>query len=98
MSADTSYARYANTPFTAMAAQRGAVKTTYALERTIQPIYSGGSISLSEDGRIFAACLGEDAMLTDLHNGRELGRIEGVRIQSSFCVTHLFSSLILLQD
>lgn len=61
-----------------MAAQRGAVKTTYALERTIQPIYSGGSVSLSEDGRILAACLGEDAMLTDLHNGRELGRIEGV--------------------
>ncbi|PVI02609.1 WD40 repeat-like protein [Periconia macrospinosa] len=60
-----------------MAAQRGAMKTTYALERTIQPIYSGGSVSLSEDGRIFAACLGEDAMLTDLHNGRELGRIEG---------------------
>ena len=60
-------------------AQRTAVKTTYAVERTLQPIYSGGSISLSEDGRILAACLGEDALLTDLANGRELGRIEGVR-------------------
>lgn len=60
-------------------AQRTAVKTTYAVERTLQPIYSGGSVSLSEDGRIFAACLGEDVLLTDLTNGKELGRTEGVR-------------------
>ncbi|CAI6341818.1 unnamed protein product [Periconia digitata] len=60
-----------------MAAQRGAVKTTYALERTLQPIYSGGSVSLSDDGRILAACLGEDVTLTDLQNGKELGNIEG---------------------
>lgn len=60
-------------------AQRTAVKTTYDIERTLQPIYSGGSIALSEDGRILAACLGEDALLTDVTNGRELGRVEGVR-------------------
>ncbi|KAF2645458.1 WD40 repeat-like protein [Massarina eburnea CBS 473.64] len=60
-----------------MAAQRSAVKTTYAVERTLQPIYAGGSIALSEDGRILAACLGEDALLTDLTSGKELGRIEG---------------------
>lgn len=73
------HALCADSQLTTMAAQRGAVKTTYALERTLQPIYSGGSVSLSEDGRILAACLGEDAMLTDLQNGRELGRTEGVR-------------------
>ncbi|KAJ4301053.1 U3 small nucleolar RNA-associated protein 13 [Kalmusia sp. IMI 367209] len=58
-------------------AQRSAVKTTYDIERTLQPIYAGGSIALSEDGRILAACLGEDTLLTDVTNGRELGRIEG---------------------
>ncbi|KAJ4344646.1 U3 small nucleolar RNA-associated protein 13 [Didymosphaeria variabile] len=58
-------------------AQRTTVRTTYDIERTLQPIYSGGSISLSEDGRIVAACLGEDALLTDITNGEELGRIEG---------------------
>ncbi|KAH9860391.1 hypothetical protein J1614_011722 [Plenodomus biglobosus] len=58
-------------------AQRSAVKTTYEVGRTLQPIYSGGSLALSEDGRILAASLGEDVLLTDLTNGRELGRVEG---------------------
>jgi U3 small nucleolar RNA-associated protein 13 len=58
-------------------AQRAAVTTTYDIERTLQPIYSGGAISLSEDGRILAASLGEDVLLTDLTNGKELGRVEG---------------------
>ena len=58
-------------------AQRAAVKTTYEVGRTLQPIYSGGSLALSEDGRILAASLGEDVLLTDLSNGKELGRVEG---------------------
>jgi U3 small nucleolar RNA-associated protein 13 len=58
-------------------AQRTAVKTTYEVGRTLQPIYSGGSLSVSEDGRILAASLDEDVLLTDLTNGKELGRVEG---------------------
>ncbi|KAF2649482.1 WD40 repeat-like protein [Lophiostoma macrostomum CBS 122681] len=58
-------------------AQRAAVKTTYEIARTIQPIYAGGSAALSADGRILAACLGEDALLTDLTTGATLARIEG---------------------
>jgi U3 small nucleolar RNA-associated protein 13 len=60
-----------------MAAQRTAVKTTYEVGRTLQPIYSGGSLALSEDGRILAASVGEDVLLTNLTNGQELGRVEG---------------------
>ncbi|KAF2749898.1 putative small nucleolar ribonucleoprotein complex subunit [Sporormia fimetaria CBS 119925] len=58
-------------------AQRTAVKTTYSVARTIQPIYTGGGVSLSANGRILAACVGEDVLLTDLTTGRELARIEG---------------------
>jgi len=58
-------------------AQRASVKTTYEVGRTLQPIYSGGSLALSEDGRLLAASLGEDVLLTDLSTGKELGRIEG---------------------
>jgi U3 small nucleolar RNA-associated protein 13 len=58
-------------------AQRTTVKTTYEISRTLQPIFSGGSLALSEDGRILAASLGEDVLLSDLTNGKELGRIEG---------------------
>lgn len=60
-----------------MAAQRTAVKTTYEVDRTLQPIYSGGSLALSQDGRILAASLGEDVLLTNLTNGQELARAEG---------------------
>jgi U3 small nucleolar RNA-associated protein 13 len=58
-------------------AQRAAVRTTYEVNRTLQPIYSGGSLALSEDGRILAASLGEEVLLTDLTNGKELARVEG---------------------
>lgn len=54
------------------------MKTTFEVSRTIQPIYVGGSVSLSRNGRILATCLGEDALLTDLATGTELARIEGV--------------------
>ena len=59
---------------------RATVKTTYDVKRTIQPIYAGGSVALSRDGRILAACLGEDALLTDITTGAELARVEGVRL------------------
>jgi len=58
-------------------AQRSAVKTTYEVGRTLQPIYAGGSLALSGDGRILAASLGEHVLLTDLTNGQELARVEG---------------------
>ena len=54
-------------------------KTTFEPSRTIQPIYTGGSVALDRTGRILATCLGEDALLTDLDSGEQLARIEGVR-------------------
>ncbi len=54
------------------------IKTTFEPSRTIQPIYTGGSVSLDQSGRILATCLGEDALLTDLNTGSHLARIEGV--------------------
>lgn len=63
-------------------AQRATIKTTYDATKIIQPIYTGGSVALSQDGRILATCLGEDALLTDLATGEELSRIEGVSLHS----------------
>lgn len=53
-------------------------KTTFEPSRVIQPIYTGGSVSLSQDGRVLASQLGEEALLTDLNTGAHLARIEGV--------------------
>lgn len=56
-------------------------KTTFEPSRVISPIYTGGSVALSDDGRILATCLGEEALLTDLDTGSHLARIEGVSLE-----------------
>lgn len=57
---------------------RPAFQTTFEPERVIQPIYTGGGVALDRNGQILATCLGEDVVLTDLHNGEQLARVEGV--------------------
>lgn len=54
-------------------------KTTFEPERVIQPIFTGGSISLDKCAKILATTLGEDVVLTDLATGRQCAKIEGVR-------------------
>jgi U3 small nucleolar RNA-associated protein 13 len=54
------------------------VKTTFEPRRTIQPIYTGGSVALDRAGQLLVTCLGEEAVLTELNTGRCLARIEGV--------------------
>lgn len=58
-------------------ATKSAYQTTFEAERVIQPIYTGGAVSLETTGRILATTLGEEALLTDLNTGKELARIEG---------------------
>jgi U3 small nucleolar RNA-associated protein 13 len=59
-------------------AQRTQLKTTFEPVKVIQPIYTQGSVALSQDGRILVSCLDDDVVLTDLNTGEELARIEGV--------------------
>ncbi|EFR01683.1 U3 small nucleolar RNA-associated protein 13 [Nannizzia gypsea CBS 118893] len=54
-----------------------AVKTTFEVHKTIQPIYTGGSVSLDATGRFLATCIGEDALVIDLETGERLAQIEG---------------------
>ncbi|KAI5358941.1 putative small-subunit processome, Utp13, WD40/YVTN repeat-like-containing domain superfamily [Septoria linicola] len=58
-------------------AYKAEFRTTFEPSRVIQPIYTGGAVSLSENGRILASSLGEEALLTDLNTGAHLARIEG---------------------
>lgn len=58
-------------------ATKAAYKTTFEPQRVIQPIYTGGAVAIDRSGRILATTLGEDALLTNLHTGEELARIEG---------------------
>lgn len=59
-------------------ALKADVKTTFEASRVIQPIYTGGSVALSGNGKVLATCLGEEALLSSLETGAHLARIEGV--------------------
>lgn len=61
-------------------AYKADIKTTFEPGRVIQPIYTGGSVALSQDGRVLASSLGEEVLLTDLSSGEHLARIEGVSV------------------
>ncbi|CAG8975515.1 hypothetical protein HYALB_00012292 [Hymenoscyphus albidus] len=77
-------------------ATKAPYQTTFDLERTIQPIYTGGSVALDHSGRILATTLGEDALLTDLNTGRQLARIEGDgEVISTLTLTPSASHLII---
>ncbi|KXS99948.1 hypothetical protein AC578_785 [Pseudocercospora eumusae] len=52
-------------------------KKTFDATRVIRPIYTGGTVSLSQNGRILASTLGEEALLTHLNTGAHLASIEG---------------------
>ncbi|KAI9769575.1 MAG: U3 small nucleolar RNA-associated protein 13 [Candelina submexicana] len=58
-------------------ASKAGIKTTFEPEKTIQPIYTGGSVALDATGRILVTCLGEDVVITDLNTGEQLVRVEG---------------------
>jgi U3 small nucleolar RNA-associated protein 13 len=65
---------------------RSQVTISFEPENIIQPIYTGGDVSLDARGRILATCLGEDALVTDLDSGELLARIEGVYFMRRYCV------------
>ena len=66
-------------------ASRSSASVSFEPEKVIQPIYTGGDISVDARGRVLATCLGEEALLTDPNTGEALCRIEGVR---SLCRSH----------
>ena len=58
-------------------ASKFQIKTTFESSRTIEPIYTGGSISGDATGRYLATSVDEDVLIADIESGRPLARIEG---------------------
>lgn len=73
-------------------ANRQPLKTTFQPDQVIRPIYTGGSVALSNGAQILATTLEGDAILTDPSNGKHLAKIEGVCLpQTSLATTSLTS-------
>lgn len=47
--------------------------------RVIAPLYTGGPVAVTQDGTRLVTCIGEEAVLTDVREGREICRFAGVR-------------------
>lgn len=58
-------------------ASKFQVKTTFEAAKTIEPIYTGGSISGDATGRYLATSVEEDVFIFDIETGKPLARIEG---------------------
>lgn len=59
-------------------ANKQPLTTTFDVDRVLNPIFTGGAVSISTDARILATTIGEDVMLTDPADGTQLCHIEGV--------------------
>ena len=58
-------------------ATKVAIRTTFEPAKTIEPIYTGGDLSLDESGRLLATCVEEDVLIVDIEAGVPVARIEG---------------------
>lgn len=61
-----------------MAHNPSNLKITFAVQKVIQPFYTGGKVALDGDSRFLVTTLDEDVLIVDYETGDELIRIEGV--------------------
>lgn len=52
------------------------LKTAFS-SRSVEPFYTGGKVSLANDGNTLATTFNEDVIITDLSTGEQLHKIEG---------------------
>jgi len=62
-----------------MAPNLSNLKTTFEVQKVIQPFYTGGKAVLDKDSRFLVTTLDEDVLMVDYETGNELARVEGVR-------------------
>ncbi|CCX31824.1 WD40-repeat-containing domain protein [Pyronema domesticum] len=66
-------------------APSSALKTTFKATKTIKPFYSGGvgCVALDRSGRLLVTANGDEAVITDIENGAEVARIDGLEDEIS---------------
>ncbi|KAG9314137.1 U3 small nucleolar RNA-associated protein [Chiua virens] len=76
--------------------QRPKVRTSYKRQRTIEPLHTSGSVTITLDGSKLVTCLGEEALLTELSSGRLLSRFSCASESiTALCLSPSASHLVL---
>ncbi|PCH34214.1 WD40 repeat-like protein [Wolfiporia cocos MD-104 SS10] len=77
-------------------AVRPKLKTAFKKARVITPLHTDGPVAVTQDGSKLFTCVGEEALMTDLKEGREICRFSGdTESITSLCVTPTSTHLIL---
>lgn len=59
--------------------------------RVIAPLYTGGPVAVTPDGTRLVTVVGEEAVLTDVREGREICRFAGVRVLPQYMRLIIFN-------
>ncbi|KAI0066551.1 WD40 repeat-like protein [Artomyces pyxidatus] len=71
-----------------MSSSRTNLKTAFKKTRTIGPLYTGGAVALTTDGKWLVTCVGEEVVLTDIDEGTEICRfVTDTAAVTALCVT-----------
>jgi U3 small nucleolar RNA-associated protein 13 len=93
---DLSLSEIIATPLAISMTTKVAIKTTFEAAKTIEPIYTGGDVSLDESGRLLATCVEEDVLVVDIETGVPVTRIEGDgEPVTSLCLSPSASHLVI---
>ncbi|KZT08671.1 WD40 repeat-like protein [Laetiporus sulphureus 93-53] len=77
-------------------AVRPKLKTAYKKARVIAPLHTEGPVAVTQDGTRLFTCVGEEALMTDLKEGKEICRFAGDTASiTAFCVTPSGTYLLL---
>ncbi|TFY64923.1 hypothetical protein EVJ58_g2288, partial [Rhodofomes roseus] len=75
---------------------RPKLKTTFKKARVIAPLHTEGPIAISQDGTRLFTCVGEEVLMTDIKEGREICRFSGdTESITSLCITPSSTHLML---
>ncbi|KAI0348291.1 U3 small nucleolar RNA-associated protein [Trametopsis cervina] len=75
---------------------KSKLKTAFKKARVVAPLYTGGPVAVTPDGNRLVTCVGEEAILTDVQEGREICRFVGdTESITSMCISPSAAHLIL---
>ncbi|KAI0053386.1 WD40 repeat-like protein [Auriscalpium vulgare] len=71
-----------------MSGSRSKLKTAFKKARTIGPLYTGGAVAITADGKWLVTCVAEDVVLTDIAEGAEICRfVSDKEPVTALCIT-----------